>query len=475
MQPDVSSITSWRYGEIAYLTSDLYIGRALEMYGEWAQQEIDFLLSLLAERTNPIVVDVGANIGTHSLAITSVLGSHATVYALEPQSTVYDVLVFNTTIAKLPNIKVLHVAAGPFVGTGKIPPIDYNSPGNFGGISMNTEDGDSKWETVEIITLDSLSIPRCDLLKIDAEGMESGIIEGAKSFIRKHLPMILAECSSVSSGWDTICAIQSLSDKPYSVYLNSTVAFNANNFKSCTNNIFGDMVETSLVFYPKNLKMSNDIKKPLIPVHSLRDLEMALLNKTYVNMNSHQDVVMELKWCRSKIQSQEFDYMALQTFLEGKVDELKSVMNHLEELQLSLESSQQRENLLNFAFSDCKSQFEAEKELASQTQRKLSQVANELEQLRLDCDCLKKQHEILMQDNVILKRKLKGALLLTEQRLMELTNVQYIVEKLRHEYDELSVIKNEVAEMLNSVLNSRSWRLTAPFRALKRIFLGEND
>lgn len=39
-----------------------------------------------------------------------------------------------------------------------------------------------------MITLDSLNLSRCDLIKIDVEGMELKVLEGASATIRQHPP-----------------------------------------------------------------------------------------------------------------------------------------------------------------------------------------------------------------------------------------------------------------------------------------------
>jgi len=54
------AIKKCRNGYFAYNTNDTFIGRSLDLYGEWTQTEIDVLLPLLTP--GDIVVDVGAYI-----------------------------------------------------------------------------------------------------------------------------------------------------------------------------------------------------------------------------------------------------------------------------------------------------------------------------------------------------------------------------------------------------------------------------
>lgn len=55
-----------RYGEMFVAASDNYVGRSLVEYGEWSQSEIDILEQLV--QPGMVVLDVGANVGYHTLA-----------------------------------------------------------------------------------------------------------------------------------------------------------------------------------------------------------------------------------------------------------------------------------------------------------------------------------------------------------------------------------------------------------------------
>jgi hypothetical protein len=58
--------------------------------------------------------------------------------------------------------------------------------------------------TAEIpaITIDGLGLTRLDLLKIDVEGMEAEVLDGARRSIAAHLPIITAE--HIKTGWDAL-------------------------------------------------------------------------------------------------------------------------------------------------------------------------------------------------------------------------------------------------------------------------------
>ena len=55
----------WRHGLLMYNVNDNFIGRSIDLYGEWCDSE----LSLLGQFLQPgdLAIDVGANIGTHTV------------------------------------------------------------------------------------------------------------------------------------------------------------------------------------------------------------------------------------------------------------------------------------------------------------------------------------------------------------------------------------------------------------------------
>ncbi len=77
---------------------------------------------------------------------------------------------------------------------------DYQLPASFGSIEMiQTESSEfvgqqlTNKEQVQAITIDSLNLPRLDYLKLDVEGMEELVLEGAKKTIKRCRPIIQLE------------------------------------------------------------------------------------------------------------------------------------------------------------------------------------------------------------------------------------------------------------------------------------------
>ena len=184
--------------------NDQYIGRSIELYGAWAQEDIDLiggLIELLLQNKSKITFyDVGANIGTHTVAVARRFAERVAMRSFEAQRQVYYVLCGNVAINGLDNVHVHHAAvsdvAGDFI-TVDLP--DYTMPNNFGGLELiRAERTDNQYmtktrtENVDTVTVDQFAEP-VDFLKLDIEGMEHLALAGAKKTIEQHRPICFVE------------------------------------------------------------------------------------------------------------------------------------------------------------------------------------------------------------------------------------------------------------------------------------------
>jgi len=101
---------STRHGLICHYSSDEVIGESLKRYGEWAEQEL-YLLSTFIPRGG-WVVDVGANVGTHALAFSRLVGSEGQVIAIDGQEKAFELLLLNRFLNRRENLTCLHAIVG---------------------------------------------------------------------------------------------------------------------------------------------------------------------------------------------------------------------------------------------------------------------------------------------------------------------------------------------------------------------------
>jgi len=106
----------------------------------------------------------------------------------------YEILSRNVIVNNLSErVKVLKTAVSHEIRNCTLSSLekvyDTNQHGhNKGGLGIG-EGG----EKIDIITLDSLNLPGLDFLKIDVEGAEGLVIQGASETIRKYKPVIFFE------------------------------------------------------------------------------------------------------------------------------------------------------------------------------------------------------------------------------------------------------------------------------------------
>jgi len=132
------------------------------------------------------VLDVGAHIGTHSIDLSSIVGDAGHVYSFEPQKKIYRELVMNLRLNNITNVTPLRFAIGD--GEPRVVHMSPAAEGNEGGTGIG-EGGDA----VELRTLDSFGFKRVNFIKIDVEGYEDHVIDGARALLTAQHPKIILE------------------------------------------------------------------------------------------------------------------------------------------------------------------------------------------------------------------------------------------------------------------------------------------
>jgi FkbM family methyltransferase len=173
-----------------YLDSDKYIGQrvALEKYEPYETK-----LILRQTKKGDVVIDVGANIGYYTVLLADKIGESGKVYAFEPDKTNFEILKKNVEVNNLKNVILVNAAVGSKAGKLKL----HKSKENLGDHKLYGDDKET--EEVKIIKLnDFLKDKKIDLMKIDTQGWEPEVIDGAKKIISKNKPIMFLEYSPAS-------------------------------------------------------------------------------------------------------------------------------------------------------------------------------------------------------------------------------------------------------------------------------------
>lgn len=275
-----------RHGRLSYFANDTgAVSKALALYGEWAENEISFICGLIPP--GGAVLDIGAYVGTHTLAFARHVGAQGQVIAIEAQPATFALLSRNVADNQLAHVRLENMAMGNSEGELALVPIDVALAGSFGSASINDAlhgalpAPASACTQVRLGTIDALDLQACDLIKIDAEGAESLIIEGAAGTIRRLGPAIYAECNSVADG---LRSLEQLHRLGYVARLHLVDAFAADNFLGEAENVFGAAREAALVAVPASdlARLDGIVPRPcekLIKLQTADDLVLGMLNK----------------------------------------------------------------------------------------------------------------------------------------------------------------------------------------------------
>lgn len=236
-------LREWRHGLVAYNRNDQYVGRSLQVYGEYSELEVEFLAAWL--RPGDVVLEAGANIGPVTVPLARAVGPHGRVFAYEPQRLVFQLLCCNLALNELDNVVARPNALGARPGTARVPVIPPSQAHNFGGVKLAA--GAASGEEVPVERIDDLGLEACRLVKVDVEGMEAEVLEGARATIARLRPLLYLENDRAERSRALIELVQSLG---YRAFWHLPPLFNPANFAGRAENLFGNIASANMFCVP---------------------------------------------------------------------------------------------------------------------------------------------------------------------------------------------------------------------------------
>ncbi len=260
LENDCMCVKRCKYGLMLYNRNDVLIGKSLDLYGEWADAELKIIEQLL--QPGDTVVDMGANIGTHTIAFARKVGPQGFVFAFEPQRIVYHQLCANVALNHFINVRCFQMGLGREKSAAKVPPLDLSKEQNFGSMNMMTH---NHGDEVAIIPLDDLGLSRCRLIKMDVEGMEVEALEGARETIKRLRPALFIENNALEYSAKIIETVFGIG---YRAFWQIAGYFNPRNFFNNPHNVFADLhPEANILCVPKDVTIAGS----LLPVTDIND------------------------------------------------------------------------------------------------------------------------------------------------------------------------------------------------------------
>ena len=143
-------------------------------------------------------IDVGANFGTFSLLASRLVGASGHVIAIEPQARLSSMIRKSAELSGVTNCEVMQVACGRDKATLEllVPSDDSGRAGFYSGFSGRMKHATEK---VDVIPLDSLDLENVSMIKIDVEGSEMDVLDGAVATLQRRKPALMIELNPWSA------------------------------------------------------------------------------------------------------------------------------------------------------------------------------------------------------------------------------------------------------------------------------------
>ena len=192
----------------------IYIAR------EYYEPEIKLLDYLLSP--GDIFIDGGANLGVFTVIASKLVGIKGKVLAFEPAEENFKLLKKNIELNHQQNVNIYSIALSNKEGETKLHHID-NAPTSY---SFGDDSESSiEYEVIKTTTLDSIiedsNLNRVDVIKLDVEGAEELVFQGATKVLEEFSPIIIFEIRKLCTdrmGLDQFGALNILKDLEYDFY-----------------------------------------------------------------------------------------------------------------------------------------------------------------------------------------------------------------------------------------------------------------
>ena len=174
-----------------------YLDWVIYFYGAYEKYELFLLRDLIQNKSRSIFIDIGSNVGQHSLFMSKYCSC---IHAFEPYEPVRRQLEFNIRHNGISNIVVHNVGLGD-----KDCELDYFMPtgsntGTGSFVTLYAKDNNKFFGKLPVVNADNyiskLRLEKLDLIKIDVEGFEKNVLIGLKDTIFEYRPIIFMEFST---------------------------------------------------------------------------------------------------------------------------------------------------------------------------------------------------------------------------------------------------------------------------------------
>ena len=213
-----------RFGDLLWLDSNSCIDESIIKTGVWEDYSTNIVNRLV--KPNDYVLDIGANIGYYTVLFSKLVGNNGKVFAVEPTKNYYNVLISNLKENNISNCEPFQIGFSDKEEKLKV----FLGQHSASIYDVGVQEFRS-YDWINLLTLNTFiinnKIEKIDFIKIDVDGHEPKILEGAWDTLEKFNPIILLEISHLhylEAGYTAWDFYQILKDKKYFIYSEKTLS-----------------------------------------------------------------------------------------------------------------------------------------------------------------------------------------------------------------------------------------------------------
>lgn len=219
-----------------------YSGRLHYFTGRHQDRQNQYVIKKYL-RQGDTFVDIGSNVGVHTILAAQIVGASGRVYAFEPQKKLVEIIQAQLVINKLKNVHLHCMGLGEERSELILSnPLEdfYTGTATF----RTTAESEQKIERVQVERgeniLPDLSESRV-LIKIDVEGFEFRVLKGLEKLLSSQKIALLVEVTDDwlrelgSSASEIHCLLKSYGFRPYSIEKSRFSSYRVEEFTSTPN------------------------------------------------------------------------------------------------------------------------------------------------------------------------------------------------------------------------------------------------
>lgn len=173
-------------GVVASIKGDSHIGKWIREHDSIVTDQTVPVKLIPLIKEGDTVIEIGANIGSHTGQYAAKVGPTGKVIAYEPYLESFVCLKVNTR--DYPQVECYLAAVGDEFENGGVA-MDVPEGTNYGMARISK----SRHGYVPMVRIDDAYLERCDFVKIDAEGYEPFILKGMIETIKRCQPILFVE------------------------------------------------------------------------------------------------------------------------------------------------------------------------------------------------------------------------------------------------------------------------------------------